>query len=225
MNILKRKIMLTDEILKELNEVGYFALNDNETFASLSFGDKFKYLISHRTKQFFSAMSGLVVVLSVFFFFKSFGFIGGLEEIGILEKFDESKAKEVLVATIASEFDSNQPNTIKKYNNGVYKVVGLYYKTDVDGTDSSKELVILTDGDSGRPFYTKLDKKFKHDLYKPLKRGQLVQIFCRDFSIFGTGPVFTDCRWLSAYPIPPGERADIFYDKLLYENNPLLNSK
>jgi len=217
--------MLTDEIIKELNEIGYFELNDSEIFSSLSFSEKFKYLTQNRTKQFFSAMGGLIVVLSTFAFFQSYGFVGGLEEIGILEKFDGTKAKQVLVATIASDFDSNQPSTIKKYHNDVYKVVGLYYKTHVDGMDSSKELVILTDGDSGGPFYAKLDKKFKLEYSKPVRRGQLVQILCRDLSIYGTGPVFNDCRWLSAYPIPPGERADVFYDKLLYENNPLLNSK
>lgn len=63
--------MLNEEVVKELNEIGYFQLNESEAFSSLSFGQKWKYLTKHRARQFWSVMGVLLITLSVIGYFQT----------------------------------------------------------------------------------------------------------------------------------------------------------
>lgn len=217
--------MINEKIIVELKQISYFQLTNNETFESLTAAQKINYVCKHRFIAFSSSIFVIILILSTFFFFKQHGINEGLEKIGLFEGFDKNQATQVLVASINSEFEVNQPATIEKYNMGTFKVIGIYHSTDVDSADSAKDFIVLSDGQTGSPLYARLGKKYKIGIEDSTKRGQLVQLICKDFGIFGTGPVFNDCREMGWYPIPPGMRPEIVYDKLLYENNPLLNGK
>jgi hypothetical protein len=153
--------------------------------------------------------------------------IGLFAQLGFIDsdKLDSTELKVIPIATLIYEYSKNELRAKEKYKNTPFQVVGVYFSLeDRKSSFSSDLLVVIRESwDSSSYMYVTLPKSAKKEFIN-IDRGTLVSINCMNLDKYGLNPIFEKCNFIKKVDTK-GERAEIFLDKLIYENNELLNPK
>ena len=128
-------------------------------------------------------------------------------------------AKTIPAALILYEYNKNSLRAKDTFSNGSYNVVGLFYsaKMEKDGY----RLTIIEAPESSSYIYANLPSSAS-DAVKSMNRGNLVTVTCQKLGDYGSSAIFERCDYLRATETS-GVKPDIYLDKLIFDNNELLN--
>ena len=153
--------------------------------------------------------------------------IGLYAQLGFMEsdKLDSNELKVIPIATVMYEYSKNELRAKEKYKNTPFQVVGVYFSTQEQKSSLNSDLrvVIRESWDGSGYMYATLPKSTKNELIN-IDKGTLVSVNCMNLDTYGLNPIFEKCNFIRKVDTK-GERPDIYLDKLVYENNPLLNPK
>ena len=152
--------------------------------------------------------------------------IGLYAQLGFMDsdKLDSTELKVIPIATIMYEYSKNELRAKEKYKNTPFQVIGVYDRLQDQKLSLDSNLkVIIRESWDGSFMYVTLPKDAKKELMN-IDKGTLVSVNCMNLDTYGVSPIFEKCNFIRKVDTK-GERKDIYLDKLIYENNPLLNPK
>ena len=153
--------------------------------------------------------------------------IGLYAQLGYLDsdKLDSTELKVIPIATVMYEYSNNELRAKEKYKNTPFQVIGVYFSAQEQKSslDSDLRVVIRESWDGSSYIFVTLPKSAKKELIN-IDKGTLVSVNCMNLDTYGLSPIFEKCNFIKKVDTK-GERKDIYLDKLIYENNPLLKPK
>jgi hypothetical protein len=141
-----------------------------------------------------------------------------------LHKLNSTELKVVPIAIVMLEYSQNELRAKENYKNKPIQVVGVFDSMQDQKLSLSSDLkVIIRESWSGGFMYVNLPKDAKKELIN-IDKGTLVSVNCMNLDTYGMSPMFETCDYIKKIDTK-GERPNIFLDKLIWENNPLVNPK
>jgi len=139
-----------------------------------------------------------------------------------LHKLNSTDLKVVPIAIVMLEYSQNELRAKENYKNKPIQVVGVFDSMQDPKLSLSSDLkVIIRESWSGGFMYVNLPKDSKKELIN-IDKGTLVSVNCMNLDTYGMSPMFETCDYIKKIDTK-GERPNIFLDKLVWENNPLVN--
>jgi hypothetical protein len=132
--------------------------------------------------------------------------------------------KIIPAAKILYEYEKNKLRAIEKYGNEPSKIVAVFHEVQNDKYESGNSILItmMESWESGL-MYAILPQSQRKNLIET-DNGTLISINCIGLDKYGSSPLFKKCDLLEKVDTK-GERPKIYLDKLVWENNDLVNAK
>ncbi len=142
-----------------------------------------------------------------------------------LLKLNSNELKVVPMALVMLEYSQNELRAKEKYKNTPIQVVGVFDSIQDPKLSLSSDLkvIIRESWDTSGFMYVNLPKGAKKELIN-IDKGTLVSVNCINLDTYGVSPMFETCNYINKIDTK-GERPNIFLEKLVWENNPLVNPK
>lgn len=142
-----------------------------------------------------------------------------------LHKLNSTELKVVPIALVMLEYSQNKLRAQENYKNKPIQVVGVFDSMQDPKLSLSSDLkvIIRESWDTSGFMYVNLPKDAKKELIN-IDKGTLVSVNCMNLDTYGMSPMFETCDYIKKIDTK-GERPNIFLEKLIWENNPLVNPK
>jgi hypothetical protein len=197
----------------------------------LSFFEKMTFLWIHKN---IVIIGGIILVIAAPF---AFGDLTSKVN-DYIEKFNGAKnqatsinsslksndIKIIPAAIIINEYNKNKLRAKEKYGHTAYKLVAVFHQVQNDKYSNGNGILItMVESWEGGLMYAVLPQSQRANLIN-LDNGSLVSINCIELDEYSSSPIFKKCDFIEKIDTK-GERPKIYLDKLVWENNELVNPR
>jgi hypothetical protein len=132
--------------------------------------------------------------------------------------------KTIPAAIVLHEYNKNKLRASEKYGSTPVKLVAVFHEVQNDKYSNGSEILItMVESWEGGLMYAILPQSQRSELIN-LDNGTLVSINCIGLDKYGSSPLFKKCDLIKKVDTG-GERPKIYLDKLIWDNNELVNPK
>jgi hypothetical protein len=230
---LKGKIMSTEELFKQLAEMSDQERANSDLWRELTFSSKLSFFWQHKKWVLFGAMALIMAApfaISDFFSkFKSSEVETKTvsQSVALSENTDPLKSdnlKILPVANILYDYGKNKLRATEKYGNQAYKIVAVFHQVQDDKFNGGNGILItILESWNSSFMYAVLPKSQRENLINT-DNGTLISINCIGLDVYGTSPLLKKCDLMEKVDTK-GVRPDLYLDKLVWDNNELVNPK
>ncbi len=127
-------------------------------------------------------------------------------------------------AIVLQEYSKNKLRASEKYGASTLRVVAVFHQVQNDKFSNGKEIFItMMESWDGGLMYAVLPQSERNNVIN-IDNGTLISIDCNGIEQYGSSPLFKKCDSIKKIDTN-GERPKIYLDKLIWDNNELVNPK